>query len=137
MASGRKPYGEPLTVEQILAWAYTHYARTGRWPGNRSGAVGGVPGQSWDAIAEALRHGFRGLTGGDTLGKLLDRHRGRKPGRRRRPWTLGEDELLRELPAKEAARRTGRTLGAVYLRRHALGIGPARRPGAGRKKGKE
>jgi hypothetical protein len=32
---GRK--GEPLTVEQILAWADAHKARTGTWPTRRSG----------------------------------------------------------------------------------------------------
>ena len=37
-------------------------------------------------------------------------------------WTAGEDELVRTLPAKEVAARTGRTLGAVYDRRRELGM---------------
>jgi hypothetical protein len=38
------------------------------------------------------------------------------------PWTAGEDELVRTLPAEEAARRTGRSLQAVYKRRYRLGV---------------
>jgi hypothetical protein len=126
----------PLTEAQILAWADAHRARTGRWPSHGSGGVAGVPGQSWTAIDEALRRGLRGLPGGDTLSRLLDRHR-RPRHRRPRPWTPEEDALVRALPAREAAQRVGRTLRAVYMRRHTLGIGPNRRPGAGRKKRSE
>ena len=39
-----------------------------------------------------------------------------------RPWTPEEDELVRALPPGEAARRTGRSLRAVYDRRYALGL---------------
>jgi hypothetical protein len=43
-------------------------------------------------------------------------------GARGRPrWTAAEDELAYRLPPAETARRTGRTLGAVYSRRHLLG----------------
>ena len=117
----------PLTEEQVLAWADAHFARTGQWPGAGTGAVGGVPEQSWAAIDEALRRGFRGLPGGDTLARLLDRLRGRRPGRGR-PWTSESDALVRALPAEEAARRTGRSLRAVYDRRRALGVA-RRNPG--------
>jgi hypothetical protein len=126
MTQGRKPYGEPLTEEQILAWADAHYTRTGQWPHNYSGAVAGVPGQSWAAINQALGEGFRGLPGGDSLAKLLDR-RERKPLHWGRPWTPEEDQLVRDLPAKEAARQTERTLVAVNHRRRALGIARSRR----------
>jgi hypothetical protein len=63
----------PLTVEQILAWADAHHARAGRWPDLRSGAVPGAPGLSWAVIDEALRRGYRALSGGGTLARLLDR----------------------------------------------------------------
>ena len=115
----------PLTVEQILAWADAHRARTSRWPGAGTGGVAGVPGQSWAAINEALRRGLRGLPGGDTLAGLLDRHRGPRHGRRH--WTPGDDALVRALPPAEAARRTGRTIAAVYERWRGLGVAPARR----------
>jgi hypothetical protein len=42
------------------------------------------------------------------------------PGRLARPWTATEDALLSRLPGPEVARRTGRTLAAVYQRRHHL-----------------
>jgi hypothetical protein len=37
-------------------------------------------------------------------------------------WTVEEDELLKTLPAEEVARRTGRTLTAIYTRRQRLGM---------------
>jgi len=56
------------------------------------------------------------------------------------PWTEREDELVRTLPAKEVAKRTGRTLQAVWSRRRELRLpdgrtktarGRTRRQGAG------
>ncbi len=44
-------------------------------------------------------------------------------------WTEREDELMRSLPAAEAARRTGRTLVAVWTRRRRLGVPDGRRRG--------
>jgi hypothetical protein len=41
-------------------------------------------------------------------------------GGKRVPWTDIEDGLVRTLPPAEAARRTGRTVQAVYARRSAL-----------------
>ena len=65
-----------LTVEQVLIWADDHYARTGCWPRLRSGPVVGTRGVSWHNIESALRRGYRGLPGGDTLARLLARERG-------------------------------------------------------------
>jgi hypothetical protein len=106
---------------QILAWADAHRERTGRWPSRASGVVAAAPGETWVAIDQALRRGDRGLPGGDSLARLLARRRGHRPGERR-PWTPEEDEFVQALQAKEAARRTGRTLGAVYTRRRDLGL---------------
>jgi hypothetical protein len=120
---GRRP---PLTEKQILAWADAHFARTGRWPSTYSGPVTDAPGETWGKINSALYDGFRGLPGGDSLAKLLYRHqRGRRkavPGRPQHSWLPGEDELLRTLPPEEVARRTGRSLLAVYVRCHELGL---------------
>jgi hypothetical protein len=125
MPGGRRPYGAPLTTAQVLTWAEAHFARTGRWPHHGSGGVDGAPGQRWAAIDEALRRGLRGLPGGDSLSRLLDRHR--RPGQTAyRPWTPGEDKLVRTLPPAEAARRTGRSVRAVYQGRFALGVSPRR-----------
>jgi hypothetical protein len=43
------------------------------------------------------------------------------------PWTATEDELIKTLPAEEAARRTGRTLKSVYARRSRLQLLDGRR----------
>jgi hypothetical protein len=42
-------------------------------------------------------------------------------------WPPEEDRLVKTLPAAEAARRTGRALGAVWQRRRVLGVPDARR----------
>jgi hypothetical protein len=43
-------------------------------------------------------------------------------------WTKREDELIRTLSARAAAKRIGRTVRAVYNRRHKLGCRPDCRP---------
>jgi hypothetical protein len=121
----------PLTVEQILAWADAHHARTGRWPSAEAGPVPGAPGETWHAVHAALYVGRRGLPGGDSLARLLARHqrsqRRAPPGPKGRPWTPEEDELARTLPPEEVARRTRRSRTAVYVRRYVLGVSPSRR----------
>jgi hypothetical protein len=118
----------PLTVEQILAWADAHHARTGKWPTIRSGPIADAPVETWKAIDHALVRGHRGLPGSDSLARLLNRHRNRG-GHSWVSWTPAEDEFVRTLPPAEAAGRTGRTLLAVYQRRRRLGPGPPPRPG--------
>src|SRR5262245_40424643 len=105
--------GRPrLRVAQILPWADAPHARTGRWPGAHSGPVGSAGGEHWRAVESALRWGWRGLPGGDSVARLLTRH-GRRPpprtGRGVRGWTTGEDHLARTLRPADAARRTGRS----------------------------
>src|SRR5215813_1961374 len=99
MQGRRRPYAKPLAEEQVLTWADAHHARTGRWPARASGPVPEAPGETWEKIHCALYEGSRGLPGGDTLARLLDRHqRGRRkgvPGLRSNPWTPGEDDLVR------------------------------------------
>jgi hypothetical protein len=118
----------PLTVKQVLAWADAHHARTGGWPTAASGPVLEAPGEVWRAVNQVLDRGHRGLPGGDSLARLLSRHREHRL-RSRVSWTPAEDELARTLPPAEAAARTGRTLPAVYQRRHLLGVGLPPRPG--------
>lgn len=64
-----------LSVPQVLAWADSHYARTGTWPHAHSGRVADAPQESWAAVHTALRHGRRGLPGKLSLYRLLRRHR--------------------------------------------------------------
>lgn len=76
----------PLTVEQILAWADAHHARTGQWPNYQSGTVADAPRETWARISSALHAGTRGLAGGTTLYRLLKRYRqipGPRPPARR------------------------------------------------------
>jgi len=59
----------------------------------------------------------------DARRKMSEAQKGRTgPGRR---WTAEEDELVRTLTPQEAARRTGRTVVAVWLRRAKLRVNPA------------
>jgi hypothetical protein len=64
------------TVEQILAWADAHRARTGAWPSAASGAIADAPGETWGAVQNALRGGRRGIPGGSSLAQLLAEKRG-------------------------------------------------------------
>jgi predicted transcriptional regulator len=63
--------------------------------------------------------------------KMSEAHlrRGTRPPAAGRPWTPEEDEMARTLPAPEVARRTGRTLTAVYNRRIDHGVPDGRRRG--------
>jgi hypothetical protein len=68
-------------------------------------------------VVEAVRKGRTG-----TRERMSVTHQARGtlvPGTR--VWTSEEDDAVRSLPPKEAARRTGRTLGVIYARRRALG----------------
>jgi hypothetical protein len=65
----------------------------------------------------------------ETRRKLSEAHgrRGTRPPKAGPPWSATEDALLRTLPAAEVARRTGRTLSAIYMRRRELGLPDGRR----------
>ena len=71
-------------MAQILAWADAHQRQAGDWPKQTSGPVAGAPGELWCNIDAALRCGWRGLPGGDSLSRLLRRERG-MPERRGGP----------------------------------------------------
>jgi hypothetical protein len=58
---------------EILFWADAHYDRTGHWPNTKSGAIPEAPGETWKRVDSALWAGVRGLPGGDSLFRLLDR----------------------------------------------------------------
>ncbi len=61
----------PMSIKKILAWAYTHRARTGRCPNVNAGKLHEAPHENWKAIDQALRIGTRGLLGGTSLYKLM------------------------------------------------------------------
>ncbi len=80
LARGRgRPYrrkGQDLSIRDILRWADAHHLRTGRWPSQGSGPVRGARGERWGNIQSSLYKGARGLPGGSSLAKLLDKHFG-------------------------------------------------------------
>src|SRR5215510_11783952 len=62
-----------LSEPQILAWADAFHARTGRWPGQHSGAIPDSLGETWARVDNAL---LLGLQGGSSLARLLHAWRG-------------------------------------------------------------
>jgi hypothetical protein len=80
----------PLSPEQILAWADTYHARTGRWPHSGSGPVDGTDGQTWSAVNVALIQGSRGLPGGSSLARFLEAYRGKQRKPSPPPLTIGQ-----------------------------------------------
>jgi hypothetical protein len=106
------PGRPPLTVAQILAWADSHHARTGRWPITTSGPVPDHPGEEWVRIDAALRRGLGGLPGGDSLARLLAERRGRRLRSRKPPRTVGGDQVVRQAHGPGARRGRGRPRGA-------------------------
>jgi hypothetical protein len=66
----------PLRLKQIALWAKEHHRRVGSWPMSGSGAVSAAPHETWKSIDLALRWGYRGLTGGLSLARLLARELG-------------------------------------------------------------
>jgi hypothetical protein len=99
-------------------------------PARRAKLAAAMRGRKMDRrVVEALaaqRRGTRHTEG--SRRKMSEAHRRRGtlvPGTV--VWTEREDALVRSLPAAEAARRTGRTLGAVWSRRRVLGLPDGRR----------
>jgi hypothetical protein len=90
----------PLTEEQLLAWADAFRRRTGAWPTARSGPVPEAPGETWMAVAVALRQGRRGLPGGSSLPRLLAERRGA-----RNRWTRPQLSVEQVLGWADAFRR--------------------------------
>jgi hypothetical protein len=76
-----------LYPARILRWADAFHGRTGRWPHRDSGPVAGSPGDTWARVEKALRDGLRGLPGGDSLARLLARHRGVRNRKALPPYT--------------------------------------------------
>ena len=69
-------YPPDLTEEMIAAWAVAHRDRTGDWPAQGSGAVEGQPWEFWANIDHSLLTGHRGLPGGSSLARFLERRFG-------------------------------------------------------------
>jgi hypothetical protein len=72
----RKKRWPDLEVDQVLAWADAHHARTGQWPIQDSGPIAESPRDKWRNIDNALRLGLRGFQPGSSLARLLAERRG-------------------------------------------------------------
>jgi hypothetical protein len=93
-----------LTIEQILAWADAHHARTGRWPRILDPDAASLPaGLTWRHLDLALRLGLHGLPGGDSLPRVLARERGARNPRALPRLTEGRIAAW----ARDDRRRTG------------------------------
>jgi hypothetical protein len=75
-------------------------------------------------VLEAMDRARRGMHHSEeTRRKMSQTHRRRgTPVPGTQVWTPEEDELVRTLPVEEVARRTGRSMSAVYTRRGRLGM---------------
>jgi hypothetical protein len=93
-----------LSEDLILTWADDYFRRTGRWPTEAAGRVPAAPRESWENLSICLRIGVRGLPGGDTLARLLQRRRGARNVQRLRRLTARQ--ILAWADAQHA--RTGR-----------------------------
>ncbi|HEX4606600.1 MAG TPA: hypothetical protein VH092_00185, partial [Urbifossiella sp.] len=67
-----------LKPRQIRLWAEAHRERNGSWPAVKSGPIPEAPGETWSGVNAALTVGMRGLPGGDSLARLLDRECGKR-----------------------------------------------------------
>ncbi|MBL8828620.1 MAG: hypothetical protein JNM18_16685 [Planctomycetaceae bacterium] len=110
---------------QRLAWAKA------RDPGRRAKIAAAKLGKPRPAaVVEKITRAKIGTTHtAESRAKMSKAHRrrGTRPPWLNPPWTKADDKLLRTLPAAEVAKRTGRTLTAVYSRRGVLGLPDGRR----------
>ena len=65
-----------LNEREIAQWAKNHFDRTGEWPKRGSGPIQEVPAETWRGMDMALVQGGRGLPGGSSLPKFLEKHFG-------------------------------------------------------------
>lgn len=63
-----------LRVKDILTWADAYFARHKQWPRRESGAIAGVPGETWPQIDRSLGMGTRGLPRSGSLIQFLAKH---------------------------------------------------------------
>ena len=109
-----------LTIKQILAWADAHHRRTGQWPKRFSGKVHGIRGETWLQIDQAMRIGFRGFCGGNSLPRLLSARRGVRNLVEPRPLTVRQILAWADTHHRRTGEWPKRSSGMIY--------GPTGRP---------
>jgi hypothetical protein len=60
---------------RLSRWPDAYSRRTDCWPVAGSGRIVESPDDTWAAVEGALQHGTRGLPGGDSIARLLNRER--------------------------------------------------------------
>jgi hypothetical protein len=103
-----------LTTDQVLAWMDDHRTRTRRWPNRSSGAILAAPAESWLAVDAALLTGKRGLPGGDSIARLLAKHRGVRDIRNLPDLSYRQIRAWAELHRKRTGRWPVVKSGPVY-----------------------
>lgn len=63
-----------FTIKQILRWADSYFTANNAWPTRDSGTIPGIQ-DTWQRVDSALLEGIRGLRGGSSLRKVLQRYR--------------------------------------------------------------
>jgi hypothetical protein len=63
-----------LTEEMIKRWVMEWKTETDSWPTETCGEIPGSGGETWSAINQSLRGGYRGLPRGSSLGKFIAEH---------------------------------------------------------------
>lgn len=79
-----------LTIAEVLSWADAFYERTGEWPSKGSGGVWEPPDEKWINIDMALRLGLRGFHRGQSLARLLAKHRGKRNRKALPKYTIAQ-----------------------------------------------
>jgi hypothetical protein len=78
-----------FSVKQILRWADSYFTAHKAWPTRDSGGIPGTQ-DTWQRVDSALQEGIRGLSGGSSLRKVLQRHRGVRNKKNLAGLTLSE-----------------------------------------------
>jgi hypothetical protein len=70
----RSRHPPPLKIKDILVWAKAYHRKHKKWPTQKSSGFAGNSGITWGAVHQALRGGYRGLPGGLSLARVLDKY---------------------------------------------------------------
>jgi len=67
-----------LTEAHLLRWADRYHEKYGRYPHCNDGPIEWAVTETWAGVDKALDTGFRGLPGGSSLAKLLEKYRNKR-----------------------------------------------------------
>lgn len=123
----RKSLATPEKIAKINAAAVLK-ARDPERRAKIAAAKRGVPRPT--AVIAKMREAKKGTKHSDSVRQKMSnshKQRGTRPPKAGRSWEAWEDQLLRKLPPTEVAKKTSRTLTAVFTRRSLLQVPDGRR----------